>query len=57
MNPYLVLSHHGSRVLLCAKKQNLISKLKAINGRTYSFHAIEDYGYMCISCLLYLCYN
>ncbi len=29
----------------------MISKLKAISGKTYSFHVGKDYGYICTSCL------
>jgi hypothetical protein len=48
MEPYIMLSHYG---------QSLIFKLKAISGGTYTFHDIEDYEYMCIAYLVYLCYN
>jgi hypothetical protein len=48
MEPYIMLSHHG---------QSPIFKLKVISGGTYTFHAIEDYGYMCIAYLVFLCYN
>jgi hypothetical protein len=45
-------------VLFCyvQGQQSLVSKLKAINEAKYSFHAAQDYGYICIIRPISLCY-